>query len=239
MLRRAVAALVLTAGLAAAALLAAGSASAHVTVSAPGVAAGDTDAVITLQVPDESDSASTVGLKVQLPTDHPIAGVLVKPMPGWTAKIVQTKLANPIHTDDGDITEVVSEIDWTADAGGGIKPGYFGQFSIIGGKLPDGVDTITFKAVQAYSDNTVVSWIEQAAPGSSTEPEHPAPVLKLAAANSYSQPVGAGSSGSSSSGSNSSSGKATAGVLLGVIGILLGAAALAVTLLRRTPARQD
>jgi uncharacterized protein YcnI len=226
LLRRAVAALVLTAGLAAAALLAAGPAAAHVTVSAPGVAAGDSDAVIILHVPDESDSASTVGLKVQLPTDHPIAGVLVAPVPGWTAKITQTKLANPIHTDDGDITEVVSEIDWTADADAGIKPGYFGEFTIIGGKLPDGVNTLTFKAIQTYSDKTVVSWIDEAAPGSSAEPEHPAPELKLAAASNDSKP-------SSSSTNSSSSGTATTGVVLGVIGILLGAAALALTLLRR------
>jgi uncharacterized protein YcnI len=229
LLRRGVAVLVLTAGLVAAALLTAGPAAAHVTVSAPGAVAGGTDAVITLQVPDESASASTVGLKVQLPTDHPIAGVLVQPMPGWTSKIVRTQLANPIHTDDGDISEVVSEIDWTADATGGIKPGYFGQFSIIGGKLPDGVDTLSFKAIQTYSDNTVVSWIDQAAPGSSTELEHPAPELRLAAAGSGSQPAGASSSGAHSSGS----GKATAGVVLGVIGILLGGVALALALLRR------
>jgi uncharacterized protein YcnI len=229
LLRRGVAALVLTAGLVAAALFAAGPAWAHVTVSAPGAVVGGTDAVITLQVPDESASASTVGLKVRLPTDHPIAGVLVQPMPGWTTKIVRTKLANPIHTDEGDISEVVSEIDWTADAASGIKPGYFGQFSIIGGKLPDGVDTLFFKAIQTYSDNTVVSWIDEAAPGSSAELEHPAPELRLAAAGSDSQPAGSSSSGVHSS----SSGKATAGVVLGVIGILLGGAALALALLRR------
>lgn len=252
MLRRAAAVLVLTAGLAAAALLSASPAAAHVTVSAPGVAAGDSDAVITLRVPDESASASTVGLKVQLPTDHPIAGVLVLPLPGWTAKIIQTKQTTPIHTDDGDITEVVSEIDWTADAGGGIKPGYFGQFSIIGGKLPDGVNTLTFKAIQSYSDNTSVSWIEEPAPGSSVEPEHPAPELKLAAASSGSQPAGSSSATASSatassaqassaqssspSSSSSSNGNATVGVVLGVIGILLGAAALALALRRRGPA---
>jgi uncharacterized protein YcnI len=230
LLRRVAAALVLTAGLAATVLLTAGPAAAHITVSAPGVVAGATDAVITLQVPDESASASTIGLKVQLPTDHPIAGVLVAPLPGWTAKIVRTKLANPIQTDDGELTEVVSEIDWTADPAAGIKPGYFGQFSIIGGKLPDGVNTLTFKAIQRYSDNSVVSWIEQAAPGSSAQPEHPAPVLTLLS-------PGSGSSGQliSALGSDSSSGTATAGVVLGVIGILLAASVLAWVLLRGGP----
>ncbi len=76
--------------------LGAGVASAHVTVAAPGVTAGASDAAITLRVPDESATASTVGLKVQLPIDHPIVGVLVAPVTGWTAKITNTKLAKPI-----------------------------------------------------------------------------------------------------------------------------------------------
>lgn len=59
-------------------------ASAHVTVSAPGATSGGSDEVITFRVPTESDTASTTGLWVQLPVDAPIAGVLVRPIPGWT-----------------------------------------------------------------------------------------------------------------------------------------------------------
>jgi uncharacterized protein len=221
-------------------LLAAAPAWAHVTVVAPGVGPGASDASITFRVPDESDAASTTGLRVQLPTDHPIAGVLVAPQAGWTAVVKQTKLATPIHTDDGDITEVVSEVDWTAEAGGGIKPGFFGQFTIIAGKLPDGVAELTFKAVQQYSDGSTVSWIEEPAPGSSTEPEHPAPVLSLAGS---SDSASAGPTGSSSavsvSGDDSdaaSRSTATVGIVLGAIGVLLGAAALVLVLRRRSPA---
>lgn len=217
-------------GLFGAGLLWAGAASAHVTVAAPGVSPGASDATIIVRVPTESDTASTTGLKLQLPTDHPIAGVLVAPIDGWTATIKNTKLATPLKTDDGDISEVVSEIDWQASAGGGIKPGFFGQFTIIAGKLPDGVNSLTFKAIQSYSDGSSVSWIEQAAPGSSAEPEHPAPVLQLAAGSSApaSTPV--------SQPSSSSSGKATTGIVLGIIGILLGGGALALVLLRRPAA---
>lgn len=218
-------------GLFGAGLLWAGAASAHVTVAAPGVTAGAADATIVVRVPTESDTASTTGLKLQLPTDHPIAGVLVAPIDGWTATIKNTKLATPLKTDDGDITEVVSEIDWRAGAGGGIKPGFFGQFTIIAGKLPDDVNSLTFKAIQSYSDGSSVSWIEQAAPGSSAEPEHPAPVLQLAAASSPT----AGGSGSAavSHSSSSGSGKATTGIVLGIIGIVLGGGALLLVLLRR------
>jgi uncharacterized protein len=233
-LRRAATALALAAGLAAAGLLSAGSAWAHVTVAAPGVTAGASDATITFRVPDESGSASTVGLKLQLPLDHPIAGVLVAPMPGWSAKIVQTKLSTPIKTDDGDITEVVSEIDWTADSTAAIKPGYFGQFTIIGGKLPDGVNSLTFKAIQLYSDKSVVSWIEQAAPGSTAEPDHPAPVLTLgtSATGSSSSSAPATSTAAAAQPASTSDGKATTALVLGVLGILLGALAVALVLLR-------
>jgi uncharacterized protein len=209
---------------------------AHVTVVAPGVSPGASDASITFRVPDESDTASTTGLKVQLPTDHPIAGVLVAPQPGWTAAVKQTKLATPIHTDDGDISQVVSEVDWTAAAGSGIKPGFFGQFTIIAGKLPDGVSQLTFKAVQLYSDGSTVSWIEEPAPGSSTEPEHPAPVLALAgSSNSGSAGSGSADRPSVTAGSTDAASKsaATTGIVLGAIGVLLGAAALALVLLRR------
>jgi uncharacterized protein YcnI len=220
-------------GLFGAGLLWAGAASAHVTVAAPGVTAGASDATIVVRVPTESDTASTTGLKLQLPTDHPIAGVLVAPIDGWTATIKNTKLATPLKTDDGDITEVVSEIDWQASAGGGIKPGFFGQFTIIAGKLPDDVNSLVFKAIQSYGDGSSVSWIEQPAPGSSVEPEHPAPVLPLAAASSPAA-GGSGSAGVSHS-SSSGSGRATTGIVLGGIGIVLGGAAL-VLVLRRRPA---
>ncbi|MCW2541871.1 MAG: hypothetical protein JWN95_3596 [Frankiales bacterium] len=238
---------VLGAALLTIAFLAATSASAHVTVAAPGVAAGASDAVITFHVPDESDTASTVGLKVQLPATTPIAGVLVAPVPGWTAKITQTKLATPIKTDDGDITEIVSEIDWTAAAGDGIAPGFFGEFTIIGGKLPDDAASLTFKAIQTYSDKSVVSWIDEAAPGSTAELDHPAPVLTLAAASSTpsaSNSTAPSSTASSStapsvsaaaSSSDSSSGKATTGLILGIVGIVLGAGALLVALRRGRP----
>ena len=229
----------LLAGLAIAGLWGASAAWAHVTVTAPGVVAGDSDATIVFRVPTESDTASTIGLKLQLPTNTPIAGVLVAPQQGWTATITQTKLAKPIQTDDGAITEVVSEVDWKADAGAGIKPGFFGQFTIIGGKLPDGVTTITFKAIQSYSDGKQVAWIEQPAPGSNAEPDHPAPTLHLPAANGTSA-NSATSNGtptvSATSSKDASQGAAITGIVLGAIGVALGAAALLLALRRRNPA---
>lgn len=136
----------------------------------------------------------------------------------------------------------MSEIVWTADANSGIKPGYFGEFTIIGGKLPDDATTLTFKALQTYSDKSVVSWIEEAASGGA-EPEHPAPTLTMsgtptahgvAAVPSSTATVAAEAADSSKPGT----GQANAGIVLGSIGILLGAAALVVVVTRR-PKRTD
>jgi uncharacterized protein YcnI len=234
----------LVAGFVIASLWAAAAAWAHVTVTAPGVVAGDSDATIVFRVPTESDTASTIGLKLQLPTDTPIAGVLVAPQQGWTATVTQSKLAKPIQTDDGAITEIVSEIDWKAAAGAGIKPGFFGEFTIIGGKLPDGVTTLTFKAIQSYSDGTQVAWIEQPAQGSSAEPEHPAPTLHLPTASGSgsaagSTPTVSAAPGAAASSNGASKGAATTGIVLGAIGVALGAAALLLALRRRPPAGRD
>jgi uncharacterized protein YcnI len=238
----------LVAGLAVASMWAATAAWAHVTVTAPGVAAGDSDATIVFRVPDESDTASTIGLKLQLPTDTPIAGVLVAPQQGWTATIIQSKLAKPIQTDDGAITQVVSEVDWKADPGAGIKPGFFGEFTIIGGKLPDGVTTLTFKAIQSYSDGKQVAWIEQPAPGSTAEPDHPAPTLQLPVAggrgptpatSSASSPAPTVTATSAAASKGASKGAATTGIVLGAIGVVLGAAALLLALRRARPAGRD
>lgn len=208
--------------LAVAVLALAAPAVAHVTVAAPGVTVGASDAAITFRVPDESATASTVGLKVQLPTDTPIAGVLVAPVTGWRATVTDTKLPTPITTDDGQITEVVSEIDWAASPGAGIKPGFFGQFTIIAGKLPDTATTLTFKAIQTYSDRSVVSWIETPAPGSAAQPEHPAPTLTLAPADAATPAATATQARSS-----------TAATVLAVIALVVAAAALGLAVVTR------
>jgi uncharacterized protein YcnI len=195
---------------------------AHVTVSAPGAARGGSDAVITFRVPTESDTASTTGLQVRLPTDTPIAGVLVRPMSGWTHTEKTVKLATPITTDDGDITEAVAEIDWTATAGG-IKPGEFGEFVVMAGQLPDS-PRITFKAVQIYSDGSRTAWTEVPAPGSAAEPEHPAPSLDLAAA--------APAASTAPVAKSSASGSQTGAVILGSVALAVAVASGALTFVR-------
>ncbi|MFF7358668.1 YcnI family protein [Streptomyces filipinensis] len=215
---------VVTALTAAGLLAAAGVASAHVTVHPDSYAKGATDGVLTFRVPNEEDNASTKQVQVFLPTDHPVLGVLVSPEDGWTAKVTNTKLKTPVKTDDGTITDTVSEITWT---GGKIDPGHYEDFDVAFGQLPDDTDQLAFKILQTYSDGKVVRWIEEAQGGQ--EPENPAPVLKLtakaaedgdSATASAASPKTSDSSKSTASASDSTArGLGVAGLVVGVLGL--------------------
>jgi uncharacterized protein len=195
----------------------AGPASAHVTVTAPGATRGGSDQEITFRVPVEKN-VDTVGVTIQLPTATPIPSVDVAPIAGWTHTEKTAKLAKPIVTDDGDITSAVSQISWTATAGHGLKPGEFGEFTIIAGQLPN-VDALTFKALQRYADGSVVSWIQVPAPGSSAEPQFPAPTLEL---------TGAAAKPASSGGSSN-----TGPTVLSIIALVVAAGALGLAVVSR------
>ncbi|MDF3302059.1 YcnI family copper-binding membrane protein [Streptomyces tropicalis] len=214
-----------TALAAAGVLTAAGAASAHVTVHPESLPKGATDGLLTFRVPDEEDGASTTKVEVHLPTDHPVLGVLVHPQDGWTAKVTTTRLSTPVKTDDGSITEAVSEITWT---GGRIAPGQYQDFDVAFGQLPEDGSQLAFKTLQTYSDGKVVRWIEE--PTGDDEPENPAPVLKLTAgdgetsAASAAKPAAAAPS--TSTGDSTARGLGIAGLVVGVLG--LAAAAFAV-----------
>ncbi|MFF7948015.1 YcnI family protein [Streptomyces griseorubiginosus] len=213
--------------LAAAALLtAAGVASAHVTVHPDSYAKGATDGVLSFRVPDESDTAGTTKVQLFLPTDHPLLGVLVSPHDGWTATVTDTKLRTPVKTDDGTITDAVSEITWT---GGKIAPGHYEDFDVAFGQLPDDTADLTFKTLQTYSDGKVVRWIEEAAKGDE-EPENPAPVLKLTSATASGtatrSPAATPATTKASASDSTARGLGAAGLVVGVLGLAAGAFAV-------------
>jgi periplasmic copper chaperone A len=207
----------------------AGPALAHVSVSSPGATQGGF-AVLTFRVPNETENTDTVGLKVQLPTDQPLGSVSVKPLAGWTYKVDEAKLATPITTDDGQVTEAPSVVTWTAAKGSGIKPGEYNEFQLSVGPLPK-ADQMVFKAIQTYSDGKTVDWIDEAAPGSTEEPEHPAPTLQLAAAGATTTtpasttPTVSATPAASSTGA--SSGAVTGAYIVAILGLLAGLAGLA------------
>jgi periplasmic copper chaperone A len=156
-------------------VLAASPAWAHVEVD-PGSEPRAGAVVFAFRTPNEEQSAATVRLDVQFPTDHPFLNVLVENKPGWTFTTQTGPLPKPVTTDDGTFTTAVTEVSWVA-TGGGIPPGAFDRFNVFA-TTPSSGSKVTFKAIQTYSNGDVVRWIETPAKGA-PKPEHPAPVMTL------------------------------------------------------------
>jgi periplasmic copper chaperone A len=198
-------------------------ASAHVTVQ-PQQAQAGASTVLAVRVPNERDDASTVKVDVRLPPGF--ASASWEALPGWKVRAVKHKLAKPIQTDDGPIDEQIGEIVWTASGkAAGIQPGEFRDFPLsvtIPGKAGQ---TLTFKALQTYSNGDVVRWI------GAPDADEPAPQLKLTAATAASgasrqrataAPAPAAVA-SDDSGSNTLS---IVALVVGALGLLAGIAAL-------------
>lgn len=220
-------------------LLIAGPAAAHVSVQPVGEAAKGGYATLNFKVPNERDQASTVKLEVNFPADHPLSSVTPQAVPGWKIDITKSKLDKPLEVHGKKITEAVSKVTWTADEGE-IAPGYFQQFPVSVGALPEDADQLVFKAIQTYDNKEVVRWIEEPAAGGE-EPDSPAPVLKLTAAaedhhggaaddakkaDDHKAADTDASSKKSSTVASSSSSDTTARTL-GVIGIVIGIGGIA------------
>lgn len=205
-------------------------AQAHVTVS-PDTAEAGSYTTLVFKVPTEKADASTTQVEVDLPTEHPFTSVSYQRVPGWTAKVTTAKLAKPVKTEDGTITEAPRKIVWTASEGTAIKPGQFQQFPVSVGVVPD-VPSVSFTAIQTYSDGSVVKWDQPTKPGAA-EPEHPAPVLTIGAVSSTSAaPSNAPSVTAAPRPADDSS--SSGGVWFGVGGIAVGAVALLVALYAAT-----
>ena len=229
-----VAALTLTA-VATAVLGVAGPASAHVTINpAEGKQGGY--GRFAFRVPNESDTASTVKVEVNLPENAPVGSVSTMPVAGWTVAVEKRKVDPPIEVHGSQLTEAVSKLTFTAAPGGGVKPGEFQEFPVSMGPLPQ-ADTMVFKVLQTYSDGNVSRWIEEPTPGAE-EPENPAPVLKLAGAAPASPGASAPAAAADDDDDDEDSGVATAlgvaGLVAGLGGLALGGLAFART--RREPA---
>lgn len=214
---------------------------AHVSVQPEGKAAKGGYAVVDFKVPNERDDASTVKLEVNFPAEHPLASVMPEPVPGWDAKVTKSKLDKPLNLHGRQITEVVSKVTWTAAKGGGIKPGFFQKFPVNVGALPEDTDELVFKAIQTYSGGEVVRWIE--VQQGAEEPENPAPVLALSAAeedghhgadaddNASAEPSAgtdrAAAHTDAAAGEASQDSTDTTARVLGVVGIVVGVAGVA------------
>lgn len=212
-------------------VLGTGAASAHVTVGSADAAPGGYGK-ITFRVPNESDAASTVALRVQLPTDTPLTSLRAQPVPGWTVTLTPTTIDPPVEVHGESVDTAVSVVEFRAEAGGGIAPGEFQEFALSGGPFPE-TDALTFNAVQTYSDGSEAAWIEPTVEGRA-EPQYPAPVLALTSTDAA--PVSSDAGTPAASTTDEGDGTAVTALVLAVLGLLagLGGLFLGLTARRRT-----
>jgi periplasmic copper chaperone A len=206
-----------------------GVASAHVTANVTEPAKKGGYSKITFRVPNEDATQGTIKLTLNFPTNPPVTSARPKPVPGWTTSVTKVKLDPPVTVGKTTATEAMGTITWTANPGTRINPGEFQEFDISAGPLPD-ADQLVIPATQTYDGaKGEVKW--DAPPTSGTEPEHPAPVVKLvAAAASEDDHGGAGTTAAVQPAANEQA-AAPAGMdntarWLGGIGLVLGALGL-------------
>lgn len=200
---------------AAALLLGAGTAFAHVTVTPDSVAPGGYS-TLGFRVPNESDTAATTKVEIQLPTDTPFAFVSAQQTPGWNVAVIEGKLAAPVTADGFTLDEAVTSVTFTAD-GAGLPPHEFAVFNLLVGPVPD-VASLTLPAVQTYDDGEVVTWNEPT-PAGGEEPEHPAPTVTVTVADGAVTDQAAAPPAPSSTD--------TTARVLGIAGIVVGLAGVA------------
>jgi uncharacterized protein YcnI len=205
-------------------------AGAHVTVDPSSAPKGSTGKLSFL-VPNEEPTAKVTELQVAFPTppNTPISSVAVEAKAGWNVKVTTQKLTKPITTDDGTINQIVSLIDWKAKTpADGIAANQFGEFTIDADGLPTNENEVVFRAIQTYSNGTVVRWIDPVTPNGPEAP-HPTPVLQLT------NPTGEATATTTPTTDGSVSNRTTivatstqdnSARALGIIAIVLGAIAL-------------
>ena len=127
----------------------------HVTLERNQAPAGASYKAV-LRVPHGCDGSSTTAIRVRIPEG--IIDVKPMPKPGWSLNIVKGKYAKPYTLFHAQVSEGVTEIDWS---GGNLPDDYYDEFvfqSYLASDLPAG-ETIYFPVVQEC-EKGVKRWIE-------------------------------------------------------------------------------
>jgi uncharacterized protein YcnI len=236
---------VLTAAALAAGLALPAAAQAHVSLHPNTVPAG---AFVTLDVRVPGEEQGAYAYKVDMLIPPGFTDVSVENVPGWTVKETTTTLKTPIQTDDGPVSQEISEIVWTGDRStlGRLDNGTFIQFP-LSIAMPDNIagQSLAFKTLEYYSNGVVARWI-----GPPTA-AYPSPTINVTAKGGVIEDVAGGEAGptpgqlpTAATGSaaaatgqksgSSTNGLAIAALIVAILGLACGGAALAST--RRRPA---
>lgn len=229
---------VVVAGVCALSLGGALAASAHVSVS-PNTTAAGSYALLTFGVPHGCAGSSTTKVAIKIPEQ--ITAVTPTVNPNWDVQKVMVPL-NPAVTDrhGNQITERVDQVVYTAKTP---LPDGYRDALVLSLQVPDAVgQTLSFPTVQTCEVGET-AWIEPTVEGQA-EPDHPAPafVVTAAAGNGdddgpavTTAPASASAVPTSSAEvataaateSSSTSPVAIAGLVAGVLGLVVGGIALA------------
>ncbi len=186
--------------------------------------------------------------KVELKIADGVTSVKGQPVAGWTLTTTTRPVDPPLQTEGGELTETTDTLTWTAEAGNALPDDQLQMFW-VSMKLPEGDPgtQVAFPIVQTCEVGET-AWIEPMVEGEE-EPEHPAPVITLAAASGdehgdaasdedehgattvaeseeHAEETSSGSSDDSDS-DDASKGLAIAGLAVGVVG--LGTAGVALS----------
>ncbi len=231
-----------------AALISPATAAAHISLHPNTIPAG-AFATLDVRVPGEQEGAHVTKVDVRFPPGF--VGVDYENVPGWSAKIIEAKLATPIEEEGETIDTEVSQIVWTwVGPLGKVENGQFIDFP-LSLAIPDNDagHALEFRTVQSYSNGQVVHWISP-----SLEAEHPSPRINVTAKGGLIEDVAGDEAGPTAgetaaapgaaaattpasakpSSGGASKGLGIAALILGALGLAAGLAALA--LARRRPA---
>ena len=226
--------------LAAGALLIPAGAQAHISLHPNTIPAG-AFATLDVRVPGEQEGAYVKRVDVLFPPRF--TGVDYENVPGWSAKVIESRLATPIIEDGETIDTEVSQIVWTwIGPLGKVDNGQFVQFPLslaIPGNAAG--KALEFRTVQTYSNGQVVHWISP-----SLTAEHPSPRINVTPKGGAIQDVAGDEAGpeagqtaaspstsipapatAKSTSGGASKGLGIAALILGALGLMAGLAALA------------
>jgi uncharacterized protein len=222
---------------AAGSLLAPAAAAAHISMHPNTIPAG-AFATLNVRVPGEQEGAHVTKVDMLLPPGF--TSLAYENVPGWGVKVINQKVSPPIQTDEGPVSEEVSQVVWTWSGPlGMVNNNQFVQFP-LSVAIPANLagQALEFKTLQSYSNGQVVHWIDP-----SLSAEHPDPRINVTAKGGVIEDVAGKEAGPEAgqgtarptsttqapvpgSTAGASKGLGLAALILGALGLLAGLGAL-------------
>lgn len=222
-----------------AALVVPASAHAHISLHPNTIPAG-AFATLDVRVPGEQEGAYVKKVDVLFPAGF--TGVDYENVPGWSTRVIETKLVTPIKEGGETINTEASQIVWSWTGPlGKVNNAQFINFPLSLAIPEDAAGkALEFRTVQTYSTGQVVHWIDP-----SLTAEHPAPRINVTTKGGVIEDVAGHEAGPEAgqaaaaqaaatpsttvvkSSGGASQGLAITALIVGALGLMVGLGALA------------